>query len=51
MNNSLGLNGTIYYFDAKISAVSTGIAQDAAVTYTVTAEISSVIGEIPAAAS
>ena len=47
--DTLGTNGTIYYFDALISVVSIGIEQDAAVTYTVTAEIASVIGVIPAA--
>jgi len=44
--DTLGSNGTIFYFDALISGVSIGIEQDAAVTYTVTAEIASAIVEI-----
>ena len=46
----LAVNGTIYYFDAVISAVSIGIEQDAAITYTVTVEIASAIVEIAASA-
>jgi len=42
-----GANGTILYFTAGVSGVSTGIEQDAAVTYTVTLEISSAITECP----
>ena len=49
--DTLGVNGTIYYFDAVISAVSIGIEQDAAITYTVTAEIASAIVEIAASAA
>ena len=44
--DTLGSNGTVYYFDAVISGVSVGIEQDAAITYTVTAEIASAITEI-----
>ena len=42
-------NGTIYWFVASVSGVSTGIAMDAAISYTVTLEISSSITECPAA--
>ena len=44
--NSLGANGTVYYFDALVSAVSTGIEMDAAITYEATVEIASAITEI-----
>ena len=47
--NSGGVNGTISVFNAGISGVSVGIVQDEAVTYTVTAEISSDITELDAA--
>ena len=40
-----GVNGTIYWFIASVSGVSTGIAMDAAISYTVTLEISSAITE------
>ena len=40
-----GAVGTIFYFEGKVSAVSVGIEQDAAVTYTVTIEISSDVTE------
>ncbi len=40
-----GANGTIFWFKGAISGVSTGIAQDEAVTYTVTIEISSNVTE------
>ena len=43
-----GTSGTIFYFDALVSAVSIGIEQDAAITYTVTAEIASEISELAA---
>ena len=43
-------NGTIYWFVASVSGVSTGIAMDSAVSYTVTLEISSSITECPAKA-
>ena len=43
-----GTSGTIFYFDALVSAVSTGIEQDAAITYTATVEISSEITELAA---
>ena len=49
LSDSLGANGTILYFQAAVSGVSTGIEQDAAVTYTVTLEVSSEITECPAA--
>jgi len=39
--------GTIFYFEGGVSAVSVGIEQDAAVTYTVTIEISSDVTEYP----
>ena len=42
-----GTNGTLYWFEAGVSAVSTGIAMDEAITYTVTVEISSDITECP----
>jgi hypothetical protein len=42
-------NGTIFWFEASVSGVSTGIAMDAAISYTVTLEISSAITECPAA--
>ena len=41
-------NGTIYYFVADVSGVSTGIAMDSAITYTVTLEIGSEIKICPA---
>ena len=41
-------NGTIYWFVASVSGVSTGIAMDAAISYSVTLEISSSITECPA---
>ncbi|MCD6135570.1 hypothetical protein J7J63_02515 [Candidatus Bipolaricaulota bacterium] len=41
-------NGTIYWFVASVSGVATGIAMDAAITYTVTLEIGSDITECPA---
>ena len=44
-----GTNGTMYWFEAGVSAVSTGITMDEAITYTVTVEISSDITECPAA--
>lgn len=47
--DSQGTNGTLYYFQAGVSGVSTGITQDEAITYTVTLEISSDISECPAA--
>ena len=43
--NSAGVSGTILYFEGAISAVSTGIEQDSAVTYDVTIEIASAITE------
>ena len=43
-----GKHGTIYVFTASVSAVSTGIAMDAAISYTVTLEISSSVTECPA---
>ena len=43
-----GVSGTIFYFEGGISAVSVGIEQDAAVTYTVTIEISSEVTEYEA---
>lgn len=48
--DTLGSNGTIFYFDSVISSVSIGIEQDSAVMCTVTAEIASAIVEIAAAA-
>ena len=45
-----GAVGTIFYFEGKVSAVSVGIEQDAAVTYTVTVEISSDVTEYAAVA-
>lgn len=45
-----GVSGTIFAFNAYVSAVSVGIEQDAAVTYTVTVEISSDITELAAVA-
>ena len=48
LSDTKGANGTILYFTASVSGVSTGIEQDAAVTYTVTLEISSEIVECPA---
>ena len=42
-----GANGTLLYFTAGVSGVSTGIEQDAAITYTVTLEIASEIVECP----
>ena len=44
-----GKNGTIYWFKAGVSAISTEVAMDAAITLTVTLEISSDINECPAA--
>ena len=44
--NSTGVSGTIYYFDALVSSVSTGIEMDAAITYEATVEIASVISEL-----
>jgi len=41
-------NGTIYYFNALISGVTTGIAQDSAVVYKVTIEIAGEIMTCPA---
>jgi len=41
-------NGTIYWFEAGVSGVSTGITMDEAITYTVTLEISSDITECAA---
>jgi hypothetical protein len=48
--NSVGTPklGTIYWFEASVSGVSTGIAMDAAISYTVTLEISSSISECAA---
>ncbi len=43
-----GKMGTIYTFTAGVSGVSTGIAMDAAISYTVTLEIASAIQECPA---
>jgi len=45
-----GGNGTRYYFDAGVGGVSTGIAMDTAISYNVTLEVASVIGECPAVA-
>ena len=42
-------HGTVYGFTASVSGVSTGIAMDAAISYTVTLEISSAIGMCAAA--
>lgn len=42
-----GAIGTIFYFEGSVSAVSVGIEQDAAITYTVTVEISSDVVEYP----
>lgn len=42
-----GAVGTIFYFEGGVSGVSVGIEQDAAVTYTVTVEISSDVTEYP----
>ena len=47
---TVGGNGTIYWFVASVSGVATGIAMDAAITYTVTLEIGSDITECPALA-
>ena len=44
------MSGTIFYFEGSVSAVSVGIEQDAAVTYTVTIEISSDVTEYAAVA-
>ena len=41
-------NGTVYWFKASVSGVSTGIAMDAAISYTVTLEISSGVTECAA---
>ena len=46
-----GGSGTIYWFVAGVSSVSMGIEQDAAITYTVTLEISSAITECAMVAS
>ena len=46
--NTGGVSGTIFAFNAGISGISIGIVQDEAVTYTVTAEISSDVTEIAA---
>ncbi len=43
----VGASGTVYWFEAKVSGVSASIALDAAITYTVTVEISSAITECP----
>ena len=43
-----GKHGTIYIFTASVSAVATGIAMDAAISYTVTLEISSSVLECAA---
>ena len=43
-------HGTLYYFTAGVSGVSTEIAMDSAVMYNVTLEISSAINECPAIA-
>ena len=43
-------HGTIYYFNAVVSGVSTDIAMDSAITYTATLDISSAINECPAIA-
>ncbi len=43
--DTAGTSGTIYWFHAYVSAVSTGIEQDAAITYTVTVEIAGEINE------
>lgn len=47
---STGVSGTIFYFEGGVSAVSVGIEQDAAITYTVTIEISSEVTEYAAVA-
>ncbi len=47
---STGASGTIYWFEAGVSAVSTGIAMDSAITYTATLEISSDVTECAAVA-
>ncbi len=44
-----GTNGTIYWFNAGVSGVSTGIAIDEGITYTATVEISSDITTCDAA--
>lgn len=44
----LTTSGTIYWFEAGVSGVSTGIEQDAAISYTVTVEISSAVTECAA---
>jgi len=43
-------HGTLYYFNAVVSGVTTTIAMDAAITYTATLDISSAIKECPAVA-
>ena len=43
--DNAGVSGTIFYFEGGVSAISVGIEQDAAVTYTVTVEISSDVTE------
>ena len=47
--DSAGAHGTTYVFTGLVSSVSTGIEQDAAITYDVTVEIASAITECPAA--
>ena len=42
-----GASGTLFWFSGAISAVSTGIVQDEAISYTVTIEISSNVTECP----
>ena len=44
------MSGTVFYFEGSVSAISVGIEQDAAVTYTVTVEISSDVVEYAAVA-
>jgi len=43
-------HGTLYYFNAGVSGVSTSIAMDAAIGYSVTLEVSGEIKECPALA-
>ena len=49
-SGTTSMSGTIFYFEGGISAVSVGIEQDAAVTYTVTIEIGSDVTEFDAVA-
>lgn len=49
LSDNAGTNGTTFAFIGSVSAVSVGLAQDEAVTYTVTIEIASDITEIAAA--